>query len=85
LTKHRRQRRHELALVRSFFDDPMRFVMRATEVRTPEARVARERQLRERLEALRALLDLMEGEMRLLVQAEADRASATAEAPSRPV
>ena len=85
MARHRRQRRRDLALVRSFFEDPMRFLMRATEVRTPESRAARERQLRERLEALRALLDMMEGEMRLLVQAEVERAPAAAQAPAGPV
>jgi hypothetical protein len=84
MAEQRRQRRRELALVRSFFEDPMRFLTRATEVRTPESRAARERQLRERLEALRALLDMMEGEMRLLAQAEVDGASAPTEVPADP-
>jgi hypothetical protein len=82
--QQRRQRRRQLALVRSFFEDPMRFLMRATEVRTPESRAVRERQLRERLEALRALLDMMEGEMRLLAQAEVEGASASTEVPADP-
>jgi hypothetical protein len=81
MAQHRRQRRRQLALVRSFFEDPMRFMIRATPVRSPEARAARGRHLRERLETLRALLDLMEGEMRLLLQAEVEGASASAEAP----
>jgi hypothetical protein len=82
MAQHRRQRRRQLALVRSFFEDPMRFMIRATELRAPEARAARERHLRERLETLRALLDMMEGEMRLLLQAEVEGASASAEAPA---
>jgi hypothetical protein len=78
MARERRRRQRELALVRSFFEDPMRFLTRGTAVRTAESRAARERQLRERLEALRALLDMMEGEMRLLAQAEVEAASAAA-------
>jgi hypothetical protein len=70
LIEHRTKRRRDLSIIRSFFEDPVRFVMQSAGAGGQGKREQRRKHLRARVDVLRALLALMEGELLFLSQAQ---------------
>ena len=74
LTERKEKRKHQLSIVKSFLEDPLRFGLQTELVpssTTSEEIEQRKQELGYRIKLLKTLLEIMEGEMQLLDQGEA--------------
>ena len=72
--QRKKKRKHQLSIIKSFFEDPLRFVLRnelAPSSSSVEQIEERQRTLQHRMELLKTLVEMAESEMQLLCQAEA--------------
>jgi hypothetical protein len=73
LVDRREQRRHQLEIIRDFFENPVAFGVQADVIPsgTPLEEIReRKKELRYRIDLLRSVLDALEGEHKLLTHAE---------------
>lgn len=74
LTERKEKRKHQLSIVKSFLEDPLRFGLQTELVpssTSSEEIEHRKQELGYRIKLLKTLLEIMEGEMQLLEQGEA--------------